>query len=97
MCIRDSYKYGEAIRKRSKFAPTEPKKDEESAVEAEEIKASDRSSSQEDEAALDEEMGVPDQSDVEHEIEKERSKNSPEQASGTGDRYLDPSGLEKAE
>ena len=91
------YKYGEAIRKRSKFAPTEPKKDEESAVEAEEIKASDRSSSQEDEAALDEEMGVPDQSDVEHEIEKERSKNSPEQASGTGDRYLDPSGLEKAE
>jgi len=91
------YKYGEAIRKRSKFAPTEPKKDEESAVEAEEIKASDRSSSQEDEAALDEEMGVPDQSDVEHEIEKERSKNSSEQASGTGDRYLDPSGLEKAE
>lgn len=91
------YKYGGAIRARSKFAPTPQKKpdDEEKAEDATERRPSGGSTTDEEERELDEEMGVPDRSELEKEIEKERS-HSP-QSDGNGDRFLDASGMEKAE
>jgi len=92
------YKYGERIRARSKFAPTPQAKPEEGEKKDDvEAEAGRRSSSEEDELALDEEMGVPDQEELDKEIEKERSSTTPSSSSKTGDRFLDASGLEKAE
>ena len=84
------YKYGRPIRERSPFAPT--KKPE---VEAEaERGEGGATNSDEEERGLDEEMGAPDQSD----LEKESSKDKSSEQGGEGeDRYIDSSGLEKAE
>ncbi|KAK4543736.1 hypothetical protein LTR36_005381 [Oleoguttula mirabilis] len=101
------YKYGEGIRKKSKFAPTPEKtSDEEKGDAAVERR---RSESSEEEAELDEEAGVPDARELEKEVEKERSRSGSEGSSsamaaaahGVGEpgdsRYLDASGMEKAE
>lgn len=94
------YKYGRTIRERSKFAPTAPpkeaeneKKDEEAAPE----RRGSNTSDEEYERELDEEMGVPDK-----DFEKTQSKSSagsPTSPEGdeNGDRFLDASGMEKAE
>ncbi|KAK5691194.1 hypothetical protein LTR97_011846 [Elasticomyces elasticus] len=95
------YKYGEGIRRRSKFAPTPPAKtddEEKGSTEAEaERQRSDYSASEEEEAELDEEAGVPDPKELEHDIEKQKSASSLSDGSHSDDRYLDASGLEKAE
>lgn len=90
------YKYGEGIRKRSKFAPT-PEPGDEKAGET------PRRESEEEERELDEEAGVP--GPGENEVEKERRRSESEGSSSkaggseqeTGDRFLDASGMEKAE
>ena len=96
------YKYGEPIRKRSRFAPTEPKKPEESEKKDEEPtperRRSQLSTSDEEGAEVDEQAGVPSQSDVEKEVDKERSSTAPSPLEPpTGDRFLDASGMERAE
>jgi hypothetical protein len=96
------YKYGRPIRERSRFAPTKPKQpdvekqDEEAAPQR---RSSDANSSDRYELALDEEAGVPDPSELEKEIEKERelSPTSSAEKDIDGDRFLDASGMEKAE
>jgi MFS transporter, DHA1 family, multidrug resistance protein len=93
------YKYGARIRTRSKFAPTPQTKPDEEKAEEEGAGASRRpsqySSSQEEEVELDEEAGVPDQKELQKEIEEERDAHPAPKK--TGDRFLDASGLEKAE
>lgn len=90
------YKYGEGIRRRSKFAPTSP-------PQAESEQERRRSESEEEEAELDEEAGVPNQEELAQQIEKEKSGSSSFAGGSenghemTGDRFLDASGLEKAE
>ena len=97
------YKYGERIRVRSKFAPTpqaKPGDVEQGNASAEaERPRSQYSSSEEEEMELDEVAGVPDQKELEQDIDKERSTETlvGESEAGNGDRYLDASGLEKAE
>ncbi|KAK3113164.1 hypothetical protein LTR53_009820 [Teratosphaeriaceae sp. CCFEE 6253] len=95
------YKYGESIRVRSKFAPTpqaKPQDEETGNVGVEAARRrSEYSASEEAEAELDEEAGVPDPRELEQDIEKEKSTESLSQDSGSGDRYLDASGLEKSE
>ncbi|TKA80325.1 hypothetical protein B0A55_02220 [Friedmanniomyces simplex] len=102
------YKYGEGIRRRSKFAPTpqaKPEEDEEkgSADAEAQRQRNGYSSSEEAEAELDEEAGVPDQRELEQDIEKQKSAKSASSSDtlgvggGSDDRYLDASGLEKAE
>lgn len=94
------YKYGRAIRERSKFAPTAPPKPAEGEKKGEEAADERRGSNTSDEEyerELDEEMGVPDK-----DFEKTQSKSSagsPTSPEGdeNGDRFLDASGLEKAE
>ncbi|KAK5120946.1 hypothetical protein LTR85_005730 [Meristemomyces frigidus] len=94
------YKYGEGIRKKSKFAPTPEKTPED-----EQPADGRRSESSEEEAELDEEAGVPDARELEKEVEKERLHSGSEGSSSaataaqreTGDRFLDASGMEKAE
>lgn len=96
------WKYGEGIRRRSKFAPT-PEKEEEGGEEkvatknerTEEHRRSELSASEEEEAELDEEAGVPNQSELEQEIKKERSRST--EPGRTGNGFIDASGLEKAE
>lgn len=96
------YKYGRPIRERSRFAPTKPKQpdvekqDEEAAPQR---RSSDANSSDRDELALDEQAGVPDPSELEKEIEKEQdlSQTSSREKDVDGDRFLDASGMEKAE
>lgn len=92
------YYYGRPIRERSKFAPTKPrepeneKQDEEASPDR---RGSD--SDAQDELALDEEMGVlPENSDAEKDLEKGSRTPSP-QRGVDGDRFLDASGMEKAE
>lgn len=92
------YKYGRPIRERSRFAPTKPpepvgeKQDEEAAP------GRTSSESSNAEKALDEEAGVPDQRELEKQIEKERTRTpSPHQTRDDGDRFLDASGMERAE
>jgi len=87
------YKYGAGIRKKSKYAPTEPAPADKRAEEA----PGERSESEEEEVELDEEAGVPKPGEYEQEVEKERSESSSGGSRMTGDRYLDASGLEKAE
>jgi DHA1 family multidrug resistance protein-like MFS transporter len=98
------YKYGEPIRKRSKFAPTsdksdanEGKKDEEQSAGSESEDSSDKEDKA-DELGLDEEMGVPDPVVLAQEIEAERlAKRIREEHLQGGDRFLDASGMERAE
>lgn len=54
-------------------------------------------SSEEVERELDEEMGVPDPRQLQEEIEKERKGSSSGESTQTDNRYLDASGMEKAE
>ena len=97
------YRYGRPIRERSRFAPTKPKEPEDDKKEDEPAPGntgSDMDSSDEDEMALDEEGGVPDQRELEKELEKERWALSNSQSHHQGqndDRFLTASGLEKAE
>jgi DHA1 family multidrug resistance protein-like MFS transporter len=101
------YRYGEPIRKRSRFAPTEPASDE-----AEKPKDGDDAgknhqarngstsgeSTDREELALDEEQGVPAPADLEEEIEKQRNAAASHQHNSQGDdRFIDASGMEKAE
>lgn len=94
------YRYGEPIRKRSKFAPTEDKPDTEGEKHDDEQRAGSTSgdSTDKEELALDEEQGVPSPEELEKQIEKERAAEgiSSQHAQG-GDRFLDASGMEKAE
>ncbi|CAJ2509965.1 Uu.00g058650.m01.CDS01 [Anthostomella pinea] len=94
------YKYGEGIRKRSKFAPTEKKGEGESSESAgrdghgHRRSRSQYSTSEEEEAELDDQAGVPDPEELEREIEKERLKSAAKTGSSgktgeTGDRVLD--------
>lgn len=79
------YRYGAAIRRRSRFSPTEPSKDEENTDHQSARESSTRrhSSSESEELALDEQAGV-----LERVAEPEVSKES---------AYQDAHGLEKAE
>jgi DHA1 family multidrug resistance protein-like MFS transporter len=99
------YRYGEPIRKRSKFAPTEPASGEDTGKNNGEHHAgstsgdsADKEEPDKEELALDEEMGVPMPRDLEKQIKEERvaegitAHNTQER-----DRYLDASGMEKAE
>jgi hypothetical protein len=94
------YRYGEPIRKRSKFAPTDDKPDAQGAKPDEEQRAGNTSgdSTDNEELALDEEQGVPSPDELEKQIEEERVAEgiSPQHAQGR-DRFLDASGMEKAE
>ncbi|KAK4560581.1 hypothetical protein LTR86_005778 [Recurvomyces mirabilis] len=95
------YKYGARIRVKSKFAPTpDPKaEDEENGDDGQQERPrSQYSASEENEAELDEEMGVPDPKELQKEIDKERAGSSGHSsATRTGDPYIDASGIEKAE
>lgn len=94
------YRYGEPIRKRSKFAPTETAPDAEAEKHDDERRAGSMSgdSIDKEELALDEEMGVPMPGELEKQIEEEGAAEgiSSQHAQG-GDRFLDASGMEKAE
>ncbi len=84
------YKYGRPIRERSKFAPTAPKQADAPVQQEGDASSTD----EEEERGLDETMGLPDQKD----LEKEGSGSSPvSPVEEKGDRFLDASGLEKAE
>lgn len=87
------YKYGAPIRKRSRFAPTPDKNPED---EQKEQRDAESSTSAEEEAELDEEAGVPDQDELKKDIESEQSREW-EANLASGDRFLDASGMEKAE
>lgn len=95
------YKYGEAIRKRSKFAPTPDKEPEGETEEAKDRSTSrprsQYSASEEEAAELNDIAGVPSPKDIEDEVAKERSRSSVGISEKTGDRFLDASGLERAE
>lgn len=94
------YRYGRPIRERSKFAPTgHQKPQQEHQKNDEEAAPEHMSTSDEEEAELDEEAGLPDQKETE-EIEKQRSGEDITPSSNhehDGDRFLDASGMEKAE
>ena len=94
------YKYGEPIRKRSRFAPTPDKEDEkERELEAQNSSSSDISdrtaaAEAEEERELDEEAGVPNQANLAKQIEEENSRRTSLEG---GNKYLDSDGNEKAE
>lgn len=91
------YKYGEPIRKQSKFAPTEQKPAEAQREERSNSQAGSISDESE-ELALDEEQGIASPGELEKQVEEERAaegRNSQQQTNG--DRFLDASGVEKAE
>ena len=92
-------KYGRKIRERSRFAPTPSKEDEEKKTpdQVSPERRSQLSTSDEEERELDDQAGVPDPAELEKEIEKERSAEPSPSRADNGDRYLDASGLEKAE
>lgn len=91
------YKYGKPIRERSKFAPTHQPAPAQEKQEGQEESSRERSrhSSDEEELELDEEMGVPNQHELDQQIKEERSEST--LGADGGDRYLDASGMEKAE
>lgn len=94
------YRYGEPIRKRSKFAPTEPAPDAGADKGDEEQRAGSTSgdSTDKEELALDEEQGVPMPEDLEKQLEEERTVEGITSQHAQGeDRFLDASGMEKAE
>lgn len=82
------YKYGEPIRKRSKFAPTEEKPQEQGPQDQH---------SDTDEEAMDEEQGVPNPHELEEEVKEKKWSGSGPSSESSADRYLDASGMEKAE
>ena len=92
------YRYGRPIRERSKFAPTAPMKPPPQEKQDEEAAPERVSTSDEEEPELDEQAGVPYQSDMEMEkdLEKTSAPASPADEPDT-DRFLDASGMEKAE
>lgn len=91
------YRYGEPIRKRSRFAPTEDKKEAANQNGDSQSRHENLSgdSTDKEELALDEEQGVPMPKDLEKQVEQEQA------AEGVSvhnkDRFLDASGMEKAE
>jgi len=90
------YKYGKPIRERSKFAPTDQTAPEDEKQEGQEERSRHTSDAgAEEELELDEEQGVPSQRELDQQIKEERSEST--LAADTGDRYLDASGMEKAE
>ena len=93
------WKYGKAIRVKSKFAPTDDHPSEGEKQPAEERRRSQLSASSEEQMELDEEAGVPvNESDRDFEKEKSADHSPVHEAQGEpGDRFLDASGLEKAE
>jgi MFS transporter, DHA1 family, multidrug resistance protein len=93
------YHYGRPIRERSKFAPTKPKQPDQKQDEEASPERRGSDSDVQDELALDEEMGVlPENSDVEKELDKDKVSRTPSPQRGLdGDRFLDASGMEKAE
>lgn len=92
------YRYGEPIRKRSKFAPTEPAPDADKRDEEQLAGSTSGDSTDKEELALDEEQGVPMPEDLEKQVEEERAaKGITSQHKQDGDRFLDASGMEKAE
>lgn len=93
------YRYGEPIRKRSPFAPTESAPPAGAANRDEEHRAGSLSgdSTDKEELALDEEQGVPIPGELEKQIEEEKAAGNASQHPHDGDRYLDASGMEKAE
>jgi MFS family permease len=99
------YRYGEPIRKRSKFAPTDQAPDAEKPKDDEDNKggrarngSTSGESTDKEELALDEEQGVPEPTELREEIEKERNaEGSHLHNSESGDRFIDASGMEKAE
>jgi len=94
------YRYGEPIRKRSKFAPTDDTPEPEGEKHDDERRAGSVSgdSTDKEELALDEEMGVPMPGELEKQIEEERATEGvTAQHTQGGDRFLDASGMEKAE
>lgn len=101
------YRYGETIRKKSKFAPTDDHHSDSHAADDEEKQAhssdeeahkrrSQLSTDQEEERELDDIAGVPSEEDLAKDIEHEREKQKGSHSTG-GDRYLDGRGQEKAE
>lgn len=99
------YFYGEPIRKRSKFAPTPEKAADDKEPDVQERRESMSASEEEEEAELDDQAGVPDvrpaaaarrETDAEKSDEKAASSTGSE-SGFTGDRFIDASGLEKAE
>lgn len=97
------YKFGRRIRERSKFAPTESKEDDDQQQKKEdgsERRQSGQSTSDEDLRELDEEAGLSYERDGEKDIEKVSSSGdspSPVNERLSADRFLDASGVEKAE
>jgi DHA1 family multidrug resistance protein-like MFS transporter len=94
------YRYGEPIRKRSAFAPTEQAPDADANKRDDEERAGSISgdSTDKEELALDEEQGVPMPGELEKQISKERAAEGvTSQHTQDGDRFLDASGMEKAE
>ena len=94
------YRYGEPIRKRSPFAPTDDALEPEGNTRADEHHAGSVSgdSTDKDELALDEEMGVPMPGELEKQVEEERvAEGIDSRHAQGGDRFLDASGMEKAE
>lgn len=94
------YRYGEPIRKRSKFAPTEPAPDRPAGEQNEQSPGSRpvSISSESEELGLDEAQGVAQPGELEKQVEEERAAVGldPHNRSGE-DRFLDASGMEKAE
>lgn len=98
------YKYGESIRVKSKFAPTEDKKpsldDEEKQTPSDEDhperRRSELSTDEEEERELDDIAGVPSEEELQKQIEEEREKKTGFDDAGE-DEYLDGQGLEKRE
>jgi hypothetical protein len=94
------YRYGEGIRKRSKFAPTEEKEEPDSQAPDDEEKQSherprsELSTDEEEERELDDIAGVPSEEELEKDIERERRKTRGED---DPDRFIDGRGMEKAE
>lgn len=103
------YRYGEAIRKKSKFAPTEERKPDSNAIDDEEkrVSSSDEeahrrrsqlSTDEEEERELDDIAGVPSEDDLAKDIEHERrNHNRGSSQTSVGDPYLDGRGQERAE
>ncbi|KAM0722977.1 hypothetical protein Q7P37_001175 [Cladosporium fusiforme] len=90
------YRYGEPIRVKSKFAPTAPAADAGENENRNAHDTTDSASNKSEELGLDEEQGVPQPEDLEKQIEEERAAGGPQQTQAK-DRFLDASGMEKAE
>jgi hypothetical protein len=95
------YRYGRAIRIKSKFAPTsdKPSEGEKKDESVAERRRSQVSTSTEEELELDEEMGVVPQEYQEKDVDVEKSAAPSPLSEGrkSDDRFLDASGMEKAE